>query len=104
MFDIKLTSGLWIRVEGYPVTIRGFEKYQFFVHHSVTTSTPISEDHWNVSELLSGCAVTEKAYRTDLEAIQGATETLHASKAWQVMLRLDKAIAQSSGDHWYWQP
>jgi len=65
----------WLDVQGYPVVIRGFEEYEFFVHRSINGF----ESGWRISEKITGlCFPVRCDGRTRQDAvnktIEGITE------------------------------
>ena len=87
MISVTLRNGT-LRSEGYPVTLAGFEPFQFYVHHGDRRGD-VDETRWVVSEASTGRRVTVNCYPTDTLAIQAAQSVLNADwshrKLWKAI-------------------
>ncbi len=93
MITVALSTGT-LRAEGYPVTLRGWERYGFFVHHADRRGET-DDTRWIVSEARSGYAVGEGDCASDTEAIAAAQSFLDRKKRWWAEHLLRRAIARS---------
>ena len=89
--SFKVGKDEFIKVDGKPITISGYEEFEFFVHHPTTVFGMVNTKIWRVSEAKTGTLVGSNQGNTIKAAIEDTKRILDAMK--DPKANLERAIS-----------